>query len=336
MKLKFYVFLVIICQIKVAEAQQVDSNNFDVFVKNAIELSEQALYNATFDEALFFVDNSYFENFSAYESKHNIALTIQNIRVQSFQARLHQLSFSSDKHLSNLLDLLPNAEKLNDELVKAKFFTMLSALYRSKNLAFCILYENKALDIFKKEADYKSVAELQATQISRELDNYFRDNRKKETIAMIPRFKEEINFSSKYSKYALAYNTRHLANIYRIYEIDQKEALKLYKQSLDLREEIGFKPFIPASYYSLGIVYSNLGRDESAIKAFNESIELAKKVRFIRYQCNPYLNIGDIYLAKENKEKAIEHYSKALKSASLNNYVTGINNALEKINSIKN
>ena len=61
MKLKFYVFLVIICQIKVAEAQQVDSNNFDVFVKNAIELSEQALYNATFDEALFFVDNSYFE-----------------------------------------------------------------------------------------------------------------------------------------------------------------------------------------------------------------------------------------------------------------------------------
>lgn len=333
---KLFIFLFIICQIKVLEAQKVHSNKFDAFVKNAIELSEQALYNSTFDEALLFIDNSYFENFSTYESKHKIALTIQNIRIQSFQARLRQLSFNSDEHLSSLLGLLPSVEKLDDEILKAKFFTMLSALYRSKNLDLCILYENKALILFKKKADYKSVAELQATQVSRELDIYFRDNKKEEAIAMIQKFREEIDFSSKYSKYALAYNTRHLANIYRIYEINQKEALKLYKQSLDLREEIGFKPFIPASYYSLGIVYSNLGMQEKAIIAYNESIQQAKKVHFIRYECNPYLNIGDIYLTKENKEKAKEYYLKALKSASANNYENGINNAIEKISNIKN
>ncbi len=333
---KFYIFLIIICQTKIAGAQQVNSNNFDALVKNAIELSEQALYNATFDEAHLFVDSSYFENFSAYANKHKIALTVQSIRIQSFKARLRQLSFNSDKHLSNLLDQLPNVEKLDDELVKAKFFTMLSALYRSKDFDLCILYEKRALDIFRKKADYKSVAELQATQASRELDSYFRDNKKEEAISMIQRFREEIKFSTKYSKYALSYNTRHLANIYRIYDINQKEALKLYKQSLSLREEIGFKPFITASYYSLGIVYFNLGMQEAAINAYNESIKHAKKVRFVRYECNPYLNIGDIYLTKENKEKALEHYLRALKSASLNNYVKGINNAIEKISNIKN
>lgn len=333
---KFFVFLLIVCQATAIEAQKVNLNKFDVFVKNSIELSEQALYNSKFDEALHFVDYSYFENFEAYQSKHKIALTIQSIRIRSFQARLRQLSFNSDEHLSSLLNLQPIVEKLDDEILKAKFFIMLSGLYGSKNPDLCILYETKALGLFKSKADYKSVAELQATQISRELDSYFRENKREEAIAMIQRFRKEINFSSKYSKYALAYNTRHLANIYRIYEIDHKEALKLYRQSLDLREEIGFTPFITASYYSLGIVYSNLGMQEKAISAYKESIEQAKNVHFIRYEYLPYLSIGDIYLTKENKEKAKEYYLKALKSASLNNYTNGINNAIEKINNINN
>jgi tetratricopeptide (TPR) repeat protein len=333
---KIFIILFIIFCVKLAEAQQTYINNFDAHIEKVISLSEKALYKAEFGDALQFVECAYFEKFSAYESKHKIWLTIQNIRVQSFQARLYQLSFNSEEHLSNLLDLLPQVEIISDELIKAKYFTLLSALYGSKNLELCILYENKALDIFKNQADYKSIAELQATQISRELARFFRDNKKEEAIALIPRFREEIDFSTKHSKYALAYNTRHLANIYRIYEIDQREALNLYEQSLALREEIGFQPFIPASYYSLGEVYSNLGMHESAIKAYNKSFELAEKVHFIRYMIIPIIKLGDIYAAIGDNAKAKEFYVKAIKFASQNSYNDkGIGQIIEKIIAIE-
>ncbi len=333
---KVFILLFIICHIKLVSAQQTNINNFDAHIGKIISLSEQALYNAKFDDALLFVECSYFEKFSAYKSKHEIWLTIQNIRVQFFQTRLSQLSFNIDEHINKLLGLLSQVEIIDDELIKAKFFAMLSSLYRSKNLDLCILYENKALDIFKNQADYKSVAEIQATKISRELGSYIHDNKKEDAIALIPRFREEIDFSSKHSKYALSYNTRHLANIYRIYKIDQREALKLYEHSLALREEIGFQPYIAASYYSLGEVYSNLGMHESAIKAYSKSIEMAEKVHFIRYTIIPFIKLGDIYSAIGDKVKAKEYYVKAVKFASKNRYTDkGIDQIIDKIIAIE-
>ena len=332
---KFLLNTLLITFIQVTQSQQLDVDKFDIIVENAIALSEKALYNTKFDEALLIVDNSYFKNFSNYKRKHKIALTVQSIRIQSFQSRLYLSPFNSDEHLSNLIGLLPDAKQLDDDRTKAKYFTTLSALYSSKNLELCILYEKQALKLFTKLADYKSLAELRATQISRHLSSYISNKKKEKAIDLIPKFREEIKFSSKHSKYALSYNTRHLANIYRVYNLDLGEALKLYKKSLTLREEIRFKPFIAASYYSLGLVYSNLDLKEEAIKAFNKSIELAEEVGFIRYKCVPHFEIGDIYLAKGDKKQAIKYYANALKSASVNKYLVGINAALEKLSKIK-
>ena len=159
--------LLIAFHVKLAEAQRANVDNFNAHVENAISLSEQALYDTQFDDALLFIERSYFERFSGYESKHEIWLTIQNIRVQSFQSRLSQLSFNSDKYLNSLIALLPQVEIIDDKHIKAKFYSVLSALYRSTNLDLCVLYENKALNIFKSQDDYKSIAVLQATRISR-------------------------------------------------------------------------------------------------------------------------------------------------------------------------
>ncbi len=329
---RIFIYLLIIFQFKLAIAQEPEPIHFDNFIKNAISLSEQALYQAEFEEALHFVEGSYFEQFSEYEDKHQILLTIQRIRVQFFQARLHQTPYNSDEHLSHLLGLLPQVEKMQDDLPKGKFLTLLSGLNRSKNLDLCEQYEAQALKIFQEQADYKSLAELKATQISRELDVYFRDENKEAAIALIPKFREEIEYSSKHSKYAQAYNTRHLANIYRIYDIDQEEALKLYEQSLALREAIGFKPFIPASHYSLGEVYSNLNKYDLAIKAYTKSIELAEEIRFIRYTILPNIKLGDIYVASGNEAKAKAFYIKAMQAASKNRYTEdGVGQIIDKI-----
>ncbi len=334
MKRKFSLCLLIIALIKLAEAQEsTDTGNiFDRFVENAISLAEQALYDAKFEEALKFIEPTYFEKFDAYEPKHKILLSIQNIRIKSFQSRLHQTAFSSKKQLAHLLELQKSAETLADESAQATYFTMLSALYRSENLDSCIFYENKALDLFNSQADYKSVAVLRATRISRTLDDYFRDNKKEEAIALIPSFRKEIDFSSKHSQYALAYNTRHLANIYRIYEVDQEEALRLYQQSLALREVIGFKPFIPASHFSIGEAYMKLGKYALAREAYLQSAKLAEKINFVRYTIRPFIRIGDMYAAQGDKVKAKEFYVKAVKAASKNNYTDkGIEQIVEKI-----
>ena len=115
---------------------------------------------------------------------------------------------------------------------------------------------------------------------------------------------------------------------------DQKKALNFYQQSLALRQEIGFKPFIPASYFSLGLVYANLGMQELAIEAFTKSIEHATEIQFVRYQCDPYLNLGNLFLSKKNIKKAREYYSKALNIATLHNYSKGIDAASKKLNGL--
>ena len=324
------------CHTQLALTQQADINKLDSFVENTITLSEQSLYDASFDDALHFVEPTHYEKFSTYESKHEISLIVQHIRVQSFRARIHQLIFNNDEQLGKLLGLLPRAEGIEDEYVKAKFYTLLSNLYSRKDIDSCVIYENKAHDLFTKLGDLTSLAVLQATRISRDLSICIRENNKEGALALIPRFREEVEFSSKHSKYALSYNTRHLANIYRIYDVDQTEALSLYKQSLALREEIGFKPFIPASYFSLGEVYVNLGMYESAIDAYNKSIETAENIQFVRYTILPHVKLGDLYTATGKNDKAKDAYAKALNTASKNSYSEqGINDIIDKIIAIE-
>lgn len=317
-------------------AQESANTNFDSFVYQAVELSEKALYDAHFDDALRYLQLSYFEPFSEYNYQHEILLTIKNIRIQSFRARLRQIPFSTTDHLKTLQTLLPKAKKIKEKNIEGLFYTTLSFFFISQNLDSCLFYENKALEIFRDTKNYKALAELRATRISRILDIYFQEDKKEEALALIPEFRKEIEFASKHSPYALSYNTRHLANIYRRYDVDQQEALSLYKQSLALRQEIGFMPFITASYYSIGATYVKLKKNEEAIEAYLKSIEFAEKVNFIRYTIQPLVRIGDIYSNMGDSAKAKEFYIKALKAASNGNYPErGIEEILEQLQALK-
>ena len=138
-----------------------------------------------------------------------------------------------------------------------------------------------------------------------------------------------------HSKFALSYNTRHLAQIYRRQTNDYESSIKLFKQSLELRIELGFRPFIPASYSSIGDVYMKMEDYTRAIEFYSKSSELAEEIGFIRYQIYPIIQIGECYQNKGDTDIALGYYSRALKIAVKNDYPIEKDQLVNRIESLK-
>jgi tetratricopeptide (TPR) repeat protein len=311
------------------------STDFDSFIEDAISLSEQLLYAAKLEEAKSMVQISFYKSFSSFKDKHRLQLTIQNIRIQGFMNNMYQLESKPGDALKKLLELFSASQNIDDQSIVANYYAALSGVYWSIGQRDSSnYYIGKAIDMYNNTGNYEKAAVLRASRISRKHLALINNERKEKVISLIPEYETEINFSYRHSKYALAYNTRHLAQIHLKQSFDFDEALRLFEMSLSIREEIGFMPYIPASYSSLGDVYFKLGDSNSAIKMYLKSTELAEEINFIRFQVTPFINVGDIYLEQGNSEKAKMYFMKALRSASKNNYSAGIEEAFERINLI--
>ena len=335
MKAIILIFLINGFCIGFAGAQNLEADKTDSIVSLALSLSEEALYDARLEEAKEIIQLSYFKNFKNLNGKHELLLTIQEIRIEGFITILYLKKPNPIANFEKLNTLMPLTKEIIDEQALGNYFLALSSSYRSiGNVDSAGAYQEKALLLFQKGNNLKRVAEVRASDISRNHNQLLRQGKKEEILKLMPKYKEEIAFSEEYSKYAMAYNTRHLAQIHRRQTLDYEAALQLFQESLHLREEIGFKPFIPASYSSIGDVYLKMKKYQDAIEMYAKSSELAVEIGFIRYQIYPNLNIGDIYLAQGQKEKAMEHYTKALKLASANNYIAGLDSAIEHIKKV--
>ena len=324
--------LILIYLTNFIHARNRDVGKVDSLVKNAISQSEESLYEAKFDEARTIIKLSSYDSIKEFNIEHEILLTIQALRIEGYMNILYLLETDYNDNLERLIKLFPEALELEDNSIKGSYFYALSRAYSSVGIIDSAkLYEEKALQIFLAEEDFHKIAEIQAYNISSLHNQLLREGKKHEILNLIPKYEKEIEFSAKYSKFTLAYNLRHLAQIYRRQTSNYNESLRLFESSLFLREEIGFKPFIPASYSSLGDVYLKMENYDNAIEMYQRSAELAKEVGFVRYESYPLLMIGDIYFGIGNFDVAMDYYKKALDIATNNEYVMGINTAVEKI-----
>ncbi|MEL4457320.1 tetratricopeptide repeat protein [Lutimonas vermicola] len=313
-------------------SQSRDISKVDSIVGLAISLSEEALFEAKFEEAKKAVDLLYFENFTNYKPKHKILLTIQDIRITGFMNIVFARKANNLENFQKLKSLLPFAKDLDDYNVLGQYFLALSIAYRSIGKSdSSSIYQERAISIFDKTRNFEEVAKIRAGNISRHHNELLQEGKKQEILELIPKYKEEIAYSKVHSMYALSYNTRHLAQIYLRQTFNYEEALRLFNLSLGLRNELGFKPFIPASYSSLGDVYIKMGAYDQAIKMYTRSLEIAKDIGFVRYQLYPNLQMGDIYIEKKQADQALEYYLEALKLATENNYIYGIDQSIDKI-----
>ena len=304
----------------------------DSIVSSILNLSDRALYDARFEEAKAIVNLSYFKNFKGCKIEHEILLSVQKLRIDGIANNVFNKRTDHRENLNTLLKFLSDSKKVEDTEVLGELFFALSQAYRAHNIIdSSLIYRNKSLRIFESAGNFEKIAEIRAYDISVKHNMLLQRGERDKILELIPEYEKEIKASNLCSKYVLAYNTRHLAQIHRRQTLDYEKALQLFKWSLDLRLEIGFKPYLPASYSSLGDVYMKMGEDKIAIEMYAESSKLAEEIGFIRFQLYPNLQIGDIYLNKQQTEKAYEYYLKALKLASKNNFSLGIDQSIERI-----
>ncbi len=319
------------------QAQTVtQQEEFDGFVSKSIALSEKLIYQADFEEAQKYVRLSFFETFTLYKRKHKIALISQDARVQIFKNRIYQNTPNQKKVLGQVLNMLTSARKLDDKAVYANYmYTLGMAYLYNSDRDSAGYYYREALKVYQEFGDDYSAAKARAwlTWVANSKLNS--EGIAEKIIGLIPVYQEEIEFATKTgNKMALSYNTRHLANIYLYQLQDFDKALELYQYSLSLREGLGFRPYLPASYSSIGDVFSKKGDIEKAIEMYFKSIQKAEEIKFIRYLFHPRIKIGDIYQMEGKIEKAKTLYLEALKVASLNKYLTGIEEAIEKLSNL--
>ncbi|MCP5045645.1 MAG: tetratricopeptide repeat protein, partial [bacterium] len=192
------------------------------------------------------------------------------------------------------------------------------------------------LELYKAAGNWSKAAQVRGSQISRLHNRLKAAGEKEKILQLIPKYEKEIQFSEKHNnKYVLAYNTRHLGQIYLNHTRDYKKAIQLFKRSLALREEIGFKLYLPASYSSVGDAALKMGDEQLAIKMYRRSVELAEESGFVRYQFHPRIKIGDVYATSGNTGKALELYNNALKAALNTGYENGIAEAKRKIETLR-
>ncbi len=262
-----------------ALGQTAGLSKVDAIVALAISISEEALFEARFEEAKQVVDLSYFENITHYKPKHKILLTIQDIRITGFMNIVFAQRTNNLGNLEKLKALLPFANDLDDYKIRGQYFLALSNAYKSTGKQdSSSTYQEIAVSIFNEIDDFEEIAKIRAGNISMHHNQLLQEDKKQEILELIPKYEKEIAYSKVHSKYALAYNTRHLAQIHRRQTFNYEEALRLFKFSLDLRIELGFKPFIPASYSSLGDVYMKMGEYTEAIKMYTQSSEIAEEI----------------------------------------------------------
>lgn len=331
-----FLLLTLIFQFNLANCQNKFIPKIDSIVSIAISNSENALFDASFNDGLELIQTSSFENIMGYSDKHQIMLVLQEMRITGFKNIVYQQKTDNHERFRRLQELFSKAQNLKHKSTRGQYYLMLSGSYRSlKNSDSAIYYQEQAIKLFEEENDLEQIAIIRAGNISRNHNRLLRENKKQEILELIPKYETEIKFSEQHSKYALAYNTRHLAQIHRTQTLNYSASLKLFKISLHLREEIGFRPFLPASYSSLGDVNVKLDEYYSAIEMYKKASELASNIGFIRYQTIPNLNIGDIYKKLAARDKALEYYMKGLESAIKNNYTTGIEQAKNKIDNLE-
>lgn len=337
-KLRFLnglLYLLITSSITFAQPDSL-SDKFDEWINSSLALSEQALFAAALDDAARFCDISSLETSALLRSGHRITLTLQGLRIQAFRRILYLEKYGGAPILEILESLRPSLAEIEDNNILGEFYVALaSALYAAGMPDSAKGCQQQAKAYFQSAGNIKKVAQVRGNEISR-LQNRLRAAGETDSVlALIPAYEKEIAFASDCdNKYVLAYNTRHLAQIYRRHTDDLEKAKSLFKTSLALREEIGFRPFIPASYSSIGDVAVRMGDDKQAITMYEKAAALATEIGFIRYQVQPHINIGDIYLSQKNIAAAKKHYGVALKTASAKNYQAGIDTALMKLESL--
>jgi len=104
-------------------------------------------------------------------------------------------------------------------------------------------------------------------------------------------------------------------NIGLIYDDQGKypNALKYYHKSLKIAEELGDKIGTAGTYNNIGLIYYKQGDCPNSLKYYHKALKINKEFDNKRWIAINYNNIGNIYNYQGDYPKALKYYHKSLK-----------------------
>jgi tetratricopeptide (TPR) repeat protein len=91
-----------------------------------------------------------------------------------------------------------------------------------------------------------------------------------------------------------------------------EEAVKLYNQSLKMKEELGNKSGIAITLHNLGMIHQRQGNYEEAVKKYNQSLKIAEELGNKSGIAITLHNLGRIHEVKKEYGFALQNYQRAL------------------------
>jgi signal transduction histidine kinase/Tfp pilus assembly protein PilF len=124
---------------------------------------------------------------------------------------------------------------------------------------------------------------------------------------------EEIckNSSDKIDKRVLAQTYYGIGVLYYYDPEDYQEARKYFERHLKLGLEIEDNIIITSDYYTIGVMYQNLGKYEKAKQYFADCLTLSEKIGLIYNEANALEGLGDVHFGQENYDEALKKYEKS-------------------------
>jgi tetratricopeptide (TPR) repeat protein len=93
------------------------------------------------------------------------------------------------------------------------------------------------------------------------------------------------------------------------------QALTWALEALSLREESGFRPYLPLDHLLLSDIYMKLGDESNALIHTQRAYALAEEMGYKRALTSALISLGDIQAAQKEDKQAKTNYEKALELA---------------------
>lgn len=302
-------------------------------IQPSLDRSEQLFLDGRFDEALALLDTVALSVERLREPTVRLLLASQRSKIEIFTGLLSRDRTRYAAALAMLRTRQKALDDIHDPDVKATFISALAYAHLYNGHGDTALAQfGEAIQLYFNGADLSGAALARAFVIMMRLDEHRRSGNAKAMLDLVPEFETEIEFARRAgNQMALAYNQRHLAAIYREGAKELEKSLSLYQASLETRMKMGFRPLLPASFFSVGEVLADLGRTEAAIEMYKRSVTSAEAVGFRRYQFAPRIKIGELLRTEGRLSEARSYYTEALQAAEAEAFQEGINEARRKL-----
>lgn len=114
-------------------------------------------------------------------------------------------------------------------------------------------------------------------------------------------------------------------------QADYEKAVYYYKQSVEIKKEIGDKMGLASSLSNIGLIYYEQGNFKDAEEYLIKGLVIEQEIGDKEGIAGTYNNLGNLYSSRGDYDKAIEYHTKSMKIDDEIGYMNGMANSLNNI-----